>query len=162
MKPITKHWELDVYKMAFQAAMRVFEESKAFPKQETYSLTDQIRRSSRSVAGAIAEGWRRRKYEPAFVNKLNEAEAEAAETQVWLQFAATCGYSARDQARQLHKLYDQLIGKLVNMGNKPGPWIMKKIATTSRKAAPAHLLTRSPAGRDTRLPARTSRRSHTS
>ena len=77
---IQYHWDLDVYKLSVDVAMQIFEESKAFPKGETYSLTDQIRRSSRSVSSAIAEGWRRRKYEKAFVNKLNESESEAAET----------------------------------------------------------------------------------
>jgi four helix bundle protein len=154
MRPIAKHWELDVYKMAFDAAMQIFETSKGFPKAETYSLIDQIRRSSRSAATAIAEGWRRRKYEPAFVNKLNEAEAEAAETQVWLQFAAKCGYLTSGQGRVLHKVYDQLIGKLVNMGNDPRPWILKKTTTVNRRVSPAPLPTRSPApSLPARLPA---------
>jgi hypothetical protein len=79
---IRYHWELDVYSLSIEAAMKIFFVSKDFPKEEIYSLTDQIRRSSRSVSSNIAESWRRRKYERAFVNKLNEAEAEAAETQV--------------------------------------------------------------------------------
>jgi four helix bundle protein len=74
--------------LAFKAACRIFEVSKHFPREETYSLTDQIRRSSRSVCTNLAEGWRRRRYEAAFVNKLNEAEGEGAETQVWAAFAA--------------------------------------------------------------------------
>ena len=80
------HWELEVYQLSVEAAMRIFELTKSFPKEEIYSLTDQIRRSSRSVSGQIAEAWRRRKYEAAFVNKLNESEGEAAETQVWLEY----------------------------------------------------------------------------
>jgi len=88
---IQSHEELEVYQMAFETAMRVFE-SKAFPREETYSLTDQIRRSSRSVCSNIAEAWRKRRYEAAFVSKLNDAESEAAETQTWIQFAVECNY----------------------------------------------------------------------
>ena len=84
---IQYHWQLDVYQLSVEAAMEMFELSTAFPKEEIYSLTDQIRRASRSISGQIAEGWRPRKYEAAFVNKINEAEGEAAETQVWLEYA---------------------------------------------------------------------------
>ena len=87
MSRIQSHDELDVYKMAFESAMRIFEISKRFLKEETYSLTDQIRRSSRSVCANIAEGWRKRRYESAFINRLFDAEAEAVETQTWLDFA---------------------------------------------------------------------------
>ena len=104
--------------------MEIYELSKSFPKAEAYSLTDQIRRSSRSVSGQIAEGWRRRKYEAAFVNKMNEAEGEAAETQVWLEYAVACGYLIREEAAKLHRSYDRIIGKLVNMGNQPEKWIL--------------------------------------
>jgi four helix bundle protein len=83
---------LDVYRKAFDAAMRIFELSKSFPKEEKYSLTDQVRRASRSVCGYLAEAWRKRRYEAAFVSKLSDSEAEAAETQVWLEFAVKCGY----------------------------------------------------------------------
>src|SRR5215212_8776820 len=106
MNAIRNHYELEVYKLAVNFAMEVFESSKRFPKEETYALTDQIRRSSRSVATSIAEGWRRRKYEAAFVNKLNEAEGEAAETQSWLEFAVKCNYLKAELARDLHKRYD--------------------------------------------------------
>ncbi|MEA3376633.1 MAG: four helix bundle protein, partial [Chloroflexota bacterium] len=91
MGKIRTHRQLDVYQMAFEAAMRVFELSKEFPRQETFSLTDQIRRSSRSVCANLGEAWRRRRYQAAFVSKLNDAEAEATETQVWLEFAVKCG-----------------------------------------------------------------------
>ena len=124
-KRVQYHWELEVYEICVDAAMRIFEISKTFPKEETYSLTDQIRRSSRSVSSAIAEAWRRRKYEKAFVNKLNESESEAAETQVWLEYAVKCGYMERDLAKDLHGTYDNIIGKLVNMGNNPDPWLLK-------------------------------------
>ncbi len=81
---ITRHTELDVYKKAFDVAMEIFELSKKFPKEEIYSMTDQIRRSSRSVCANLAEGWRKRRYEAAFSAKLSDSESEAAETQVWL------------------------------------------------------------------------------
>jgi len=78
--------------MSVVSAMEIYELSKGFPKEELFSLTDQIRRSSRAVSSAIAEAWRRRKYERAFVNKLNESESEAAEPQVWLEYAVRCKY----------------------------------------------------------------------
>jgi len=84
---IQSHEELEVYQLAFKAAMRIFELSKSFSLEERYALTDQIRRSSRSVCSNIAEAWRKRRYEAAFVSKLNDAEAEAAETQTWVSFA---------------------------------------------------------------------------
>ena len=121
------HWQLDVYKLSVEAAMEIFSVSKGFPREETYSLTDQIRRSSRAVSALLAEGWRRRKYKAAFVNKLNESEAEAAETQVWLEYAVKCGYADRSQAKRLHRTYDQIIGKLVTMANRPKPWLLKPI-----------------------------------
>lgn len=124
-KKIQYHWELDVYQMSVESAMQVFEISKKFPKEEIYSLTDQIRRSSRSVSSNIAEAWRRRKYERAFVNKLNESEAEAAETQVWLEYAVKCKYLDKEIGRKLHQAYDKIIGKLVSMGNNPKPWLLK-------------------------------------
>ena len=123
---IKYHWQLDVYKLSVDAAMRIFELTKKFPREEMYSLTDQIRRSSRSVSGQIAEGWRKRKYEASFVSKLNDAEGEGAETQSWLEFAVKCGYMERAIGRELHRTYDRILGKLVNMGNNPGPWLLQK------------------------------------
>ena len=105
--------------------MEIYGLSKAFPKEEVYSLTDQIHRASRSISGQIAEGWRRRKYEAAFVNKMNEAEGEAAETQVWLEYAVKCGYMSRDDGTHLHKKYDGILGKLISMGNNPEKWVLQ-------------------------------------
>ena len=130
MKLIKYHWQLDVYKMSVEAAMRVFELSKNFSKEERYSLTDQIRRSSRSVSGQIAEAWRRRKYQNVFVNKLNESEGEAAETQVWLEYAVRCQYNSTKEGRELHRAYDRVIGKLVNMGNNPQSWVLQRSSRT--------------------------------
>src|SRR6476469_8524557 len=100
-KKIQSHRELEVYQKGFDAAMQIFELSKSFPKEETYSLTDQIRRSSRSVCANLAEAWRKRRYEKAFISKLSDSESEAAETQVWLEFATKCGYLQRDDAAGL-------------------------------------------------------------
>ncbi|HYV26679.1 MAG TPA: four helix bundle protein [Candidatus Eisenbacteria bacterium] len=126
MKMVKYHWQLDVYKLAVDAAMEIFALTKSFPKEERYSLTDQIRRSSRSVSVQIAEAWRRRKYEAVFVNKLNESEGEAAETQGWLEYAVKCEYLDRNTGRQIHRAYDRVMGKLVNMGNNPQRWLLLK------------------------------------
>ena len=126
MSRIQSHDELDVYEIAFESAMRIYEVSKQFPKEETYSLTDQIRRSSRSVCANIAEGWRKRRYEAAFVSKLTDAEAEAAEPQTWLDFASECDYLSEDVKQELRQNYDRVIGKLVNMIYKPSPWLLSK------------------------------------
>lgn len=116
-KKIQYHWELEVYQLAFEAAMRIYDLSEKFPKHEQYSLTSQIRDASRSVCSNIAEGWGRRRYLGAFVNKFNEAESEARETQCWLQFAVKCGYISQQDGTDLHNTYHQIIGKLVNMEN---------------------------------------------
>ncbi len=121
---IQSHEELDVYRMAFEAAMRVFEASKAFPVEERYSLTDQIRRSSRPVCSNIAEAWRKRRYEAAFVSKLSDAESEAAGTQTWVCFAVECGYLGQERGDELLQTYDHTIGKLVAMIANPRPWLL--------------------------------------
>ena len=122
MSRIRTHRELDVYQMAFEAAMRIFELTKRFPKEETYSLTDQIRRSSRSVCANLGEAWRRRRYQAAFVSKLNDSEAEATETQVWLEFAVKCGYLQLATARELYTAYDKILGKRFTMIPPPEHW----------------------------------------
>ena len=119
------HWQLDVYQLSVEAAMEIYQISTKFPKEEVHSLTNQIRRASRSISGQIAEGWRRRKYEAMFVNKMNEAEGEATETQVWLESAVKCEYMSRDDVTRLHKKYDEILGRLVNMGNNPNKWVLK-------------------------------------
>jgi four helix bundle protein len=82
--------DLEVYKVAYELAMEIFEISKAFPKEETYSLTDQIRRSSRSVTSCFAESWAKRRYEKSFVNKLTDSLGEEFETSVWLDYVKDC------------------------------------------------------------------------
>jgi four helix bundle protein len=123
-RKITHHWQLDVYKLSVETAMRLFELSKKFPREEMYSLTDQMRRSSRSVSGHVSEGWRRRRYEAAFCDKLNGAEGEAAETQTWIEYSVRCGYITAREGRELHRSYDQILGKLVKMQNNPEPWLL--------------------------------------
>jgi four helix bundle protein len=121
---IRTHQDLDVYQKAFEIAMQIFRASRLFPKEERYSLTDQIRRSSRSVCANLAEAWRKRRYEAFFVNKLSDAEAEAAETQVWLEFSIECGYLNGDAGRELLQSYDKILGKLVTLINDPKPWLL--------------------------------------
>ena len=123
---IQYHWQLEVYKMSVESAIIIFEQTKKFPKEETYSLTDQIRRSSRSVSANIAEAWRRRRYKKAFIDKLNISESEAAETQVWIEYSIKCNYLERELGKQLHKNYDNIIGKLIIMENNPSSWILQK------------------------------------
>ena len=122
---IKHHKDLKTYKIAFNCAMTIFEISKEFPREETYSLTDQIRRSSRSVCANLAEAWRKRRYEAAFRAKLSDSEAEAAETQTWIEFAVKCNYLDLETGRELYGSYNQVIGGLVNMINNPTPWLMK-------------------------------------
>jgi four helix bundle protein len=125
-EPIKSHEDLEVYKMALDVAMKIFELSKKFPVEEKYSLTDQIRRSSRSVCANLAEAWRKRRYEAAFIAKLNDVEAEAAETQTWLTFAVKCGYLEVDTGRELYRTYNQVLGILVTIINNPSPWLIKR------------------------------------
>jgi len=122
---IQSHVQLEVYKLAFQMAMQIFEVTKRFPPDERFSLTNQVRRSSRSVCANLAEAWRKRRYENAFVAKLSDAEAEAAETQSWLEFSVKCAYLDADIARVIYQTYDQILGKLVSMINDPSPWLMR-------------------------------------
>lgn len=96
MAKIVCHTELRVYKLSFELGMEIYELSKTFPREEMYSLTDQIRRSSRSVSGNIAEAWRKRRYPKSFVAKLSDSDGEAAETQVWLEYALGCNYSVKN------------------------------------------------------------------
>ena len=125
-KKILKHNDLEVYRRAFEAAMKIFELSKSFPKEEIYSLTDQIRRSSRSVCSNLAEAWRKRRYEAAFISKLSDSESEGAETQVWLEFAVKCKYMTRDQAAVLYKVYDSVLATIVGMITHPETWVIGK------------------------------------
>lgn len=112
------HRDLRVYKLAFRLAMEIFNLSKSFPQEERYSLTSQIRRSSRSVAANIAEGFRKRQYPNMFLSKLADSDAEATETQVWLDFAHGCGYISQEFQQRLVAGYEES-GKMIGsmMGN---------------------------------------------
>lgn len=121
---IVRHQDLEVYQTAFGTAMEIFTETKHFPKEEMYSLTDQIRRSSRSVCANLAEAWRKRRHAAAFAAKLCDCEAEAAETQTWLEFAVKCDYLSREKASALFKSYDSILGTLVGMINHPETWVL--------------------------------------
>lgn len=121
---IRTHEELEVYQLGMRAAMQIFDLTKRFPREEVYALTDQIRRSSRSVCANIAEAWRKRRYRAAFVCKLNDAEAEAAETQTWLDFSVRCGYLDAVMSGEVSATYDEILGKLVTMIRHPEQWIL--------------------------------------
>ncbi|MDX6384655.1 MAG: hypothetical protein QOK48_2228 [Blastocatellia bacterium] len=111
--------DLRVYQLAYQLAMEIFRDSKAFPVEEKYSLTDQVRRSSRSVAANIAEGYRKKRYPKMFVSKMADADGEATETQVWLDFARDCGYLSSRRQQQLTKDYEEVGRMLGSMILKP-------------------------------------------
>jgi four helix bundle protein len=115
------HRDLKVYQLAYKLAMDIFNTSKSFPKEEKYSLTDQIRRSSRSVAANIAEGFRKRQYPKMFVSKLADADGEATETQVWLDFARDCEYLSPQIHAKLVKGYEEvgkMLGTMMSMPEK--------------------------------------------
>ncbi|HOD77274.1 MAG: four helix bundle protein [Syntrophorhabdus sp.] len=104
--------DLVVYKLVLETAMEIFEITKSFPSEEKYSLTDQIRRSSRSVCTNLAEGWRKRKYKAVFVNKRLDAAQEAAETQTWLEFSDRCNYFAFVVFEELYERYEHIFAML--------------------------------------------------
>jgi four helix bundle protein len=104
--------DLIVYKKAFEHAMKIFRLTKTFPKEEQFSLTDQIRRSSRSICTNIGEAWRKRRYPAHFVSKLTDADAEASETMIWLDFALECGYLDAQVHKKLSSEYEQ-IGRML-------------------------------------------------
>lgn len=124
---IVTHNDLDVYQRAFALAMEIFESSKAFPAYERYSLTDQIRRSSRSVCANLAEAWRKRRYRAAFISKLCDVEAELAETQCWLTFAAECQYMSSEQSQSLQTSYNAIAKTLVNMILNADDWLLPRV-----------------------------------
>jgi four helix bundle protein len=122
--PIKSFKELRVYQGAFSAAMELFRLTQTFPPNERFSIVDQMRRSSRSVCTNIAEAWRKRRYPAAFVAKLSDAESEAAETQVWLEFAVECEYLDRKRATDLADRYETILAQLVTMIQQPEKWVL--------------------------------------
>jgi four helix bundle protein len=122
---IRTYKDLRVYQNSMESAMKIFEITKSFPVEERYCLVDQIRRSSRSVCTNIAEAWRKRRYKAAFIAKLSDSESEAAETQVWLDFATRCNYMESSLSSDLEIAYDKIIGQIVKMIEEANKWIIK-------------------------------------
>ena len=126
MSPILRHFELDVYQMAYDGALLIFDISELFPADESATLTERIRVSSRGVYSGIAEAWRHRLYEAAFASSLIGSKAMAAETQIWLRFAAEREYIKRSRARHLLALYDRIVDELIEMISDPDPWLLPR------------------------------------
>ena len=125
-RPIRHFRDLDIYQNALAAGLRVYELTKRFPAEEKCSLTDQIRRSSRSVCANIAEAWRKRRYEAAFVSKLSDAETGAAETQVHIEFAMRHGYVGEAEFREIDDACERILGQLVKMIEQPDKWLIRQ------------------------------------
>jgi four helix bundle protein len=120
--------DLIVYKKAYELAMQIFHASKHFPKDEQYSLTDQIRRSSRSVCSNLREAWAKRKYRAHFVSKLTDADGENAETETWLDFAYDCGYMQKADHAQFIERSHEIGAMLGSMINDPSSFIRRQAA----------------------------------
>ncbi len=114
--------ELIVYKKAHDLAMEIFFLTREFPKEETYSLTDQIRRSSRSVSSCIAESWAKRRYVKSFVSKLTDSLGEEYETEDWLDYSMDCGYITQEKHDRMISSYDEVRKMLISMINNPDKW----------------------------------------
>jgi four helix bundle protein len=123
--------ELRVWQNAIDVTMIIFELTKSFPVEERYSLTDRIRRSSRSVAANISEAWRKRRYSAAFISKLNDAESEASETQTWIEIALRCGYLHKEKALELDSRCEEVLSQLVAMASHPEKWTINSKPPTS-------------------------------
>ncbi|MFN8007569.1 MAG: four helix bundle protein [Terriglobia bacterium] len=121
---IVSHRDLQVYNKSFEAALRVHSATKLFPNEEMYSLTDQLRRSSRSVRANLAEAWRKRRYEAAFISKLNDVEAEAAETQTWIEFAVSLNYLSKEAGANLQNTYEEIICTIIGMISHSKSWVL--------------------------------------
>jgi four helix bundle protein len=119
---VADYKDLRVYHLAFESAMEIFELSRRWPSEEKFSLIDQIRRSSRSVCTNMAEAWRKRRYEAAFISKLSDSDGEAAESEVHLAFALRCGYLAADKQAKLLDQYDHICRQLTRMMNDASSW----------------------------------------
>jgi four helix bundle protein len=114
-QPIRSYRDLEVYNLAYTSAMEVFRATKQFPPEERFSLSDQIRRSSRSICANISEGWAQRRYENKFKNRLNDAEGSATETQTWLDFAKDCGYIKPQFHTEMAANYDRIAAMLYRL-----------------------------------------------
>lgn len=132
MKNIRSYKDLRVYQAAMDAAMKIFELAKRFPPEERYSLTDQMRRSSRSVCSNLGDAWRKRRYAAHFVSKLSDSEGEAEETRVWVEIAHRCRYITAAEANDLDSTYDGILGQLVNMIFHHEDWVIRPSRSKSR------------------------------
>jgi len=124
MSKIESFKDLIVYQKAYKLAMEIFEISKSFPKEEKYSLTDQIRRSSRSVTSCIAESWAKRRYEKSFINKLTDSLGEENETEVWIDYSKDCKYIQNEKHEYLLSEYDEVRKMLISMINNADKWCL--------------------------------------
>ncbi len=122
---IKSYKDLRVFQNSMDAAMKIFHLTKRFPPEEKYSMVDQIRRSSRSVCANLAEAWRKRRYKAAFIAKLSDAESEACETQVWVEFARRCQYLEDGTCDQLDADYEQIMGQIVKMIVDVDKWLIR-------------------------------------
>ncbi|MBI4946780.1 MAG: four helix bundle protein [Bacteroidetes bacterium] len=122
---ISSYRELRVYIASMNATMEIFELTKKFPSEEKYSLTDQIRRSSRSVCANLGESWRKRRYKAAFIAKLSDSETEACETQVWLEVSYLSKYISKNQFEKLDKEYESIIAQIVKMIDGADKWLIR-------------------------------------
>jgi four helix bundle protein len=122
MSQVNSFRDLIVYQKAYKLAMEIFEVSKSFPKEEKYSLTDQMRRSSRSVTSNIAEAWARKRYLKSFVNKLTDSLGEEYETEVWLDYSRDTKYITALKHSELMSEYDEVRKMLISMINHPEKW----------------------------------------
>jgi four helix bundle protein len=118
--------DLKVFKLAYTQAMEIFRISKLFPKEETYSLTDQIRRSSRSVCANIGEAYRKRRYPKNFTSKITDADAECSETIIWLLFAKDCGYICEKECYRIYAVYEEIGKMLGSMADHPEKFLPKE------------------------------------
>ncbi len=154
MADIRSYRDLRVYQAAMDAAMRIFELSKRFPAEERYSLTDQVRRCSRSVCSNIGEAWRKRRYPAHFVSKLSDSETEAEETRVWVEIALRCTYLTSEESTELDETYDRILAQLVKMISGHENWIVRSSQDTLNKTSsclrvsPSPCLVNLPAARD--------------
>jgi four helix bundle protein len=114
--------DLIVYQKAYKLAMEIFEISKDFPKEEKYSLTDQIRRSSRSVTSNLAEAWAKKRYPKSFISKLTDSLGEEYETEVWLDYSRDCGYIQIETYNRILIEYDEVRKILISIINNPEKW----------------------------------------
>lgn len=123
MSKVGSFKDLIVYQKAYKLAMEIFEITKTFPKEETYSLTDQIRRSSRSVTSCISESWAKRKYEKAFISKLSDSLGEEFETECWLDYSFDCKYITDEKHKSLMESYIEVRKMLISIINNPEKWL---------------------------------------